>query len=511
MHDVKALRATPGLARRLIALSEINGLQFDQKLVDLALLDIVDGRRLEGFAHQLNGEALQALQFVRDWNGRAMILCDDSLVAQKVSLANAWLEGGRTLILTRPKTYGHWATLVREAFPDAVISVFGNPRYDEKVSYPPGITFEHKPNVEADFFISSYGAVLWHDLLDSTTINRAIVEELDTQGNVIAGGWQSAVKGLFREMPAPIFIQNIQNLPNDPGRDNLTSLQCQDSRPLDFISSTVTNYMWAGISDLQALVGGHYSKDVDVYLESRGYDKFDALKKLEILGVSSHLVGQDNSSPLVFYDASISVLIANGSRPRQQSNLYQFVERERALEHRLGQNVASVVTQALEGHRPSATLIDGLRTPQWANLKSRHIKEIDDYLGGPMARCLYLTAHQDVKRSLLLHFNHGMVDLSTSADGHLDMARFLYRDNTLTLSHQQFSQMRPLKNLIVTIDELAARPELIGVANYIFLVDPPQDREYYEGLLAAALASGTRVVISVITGTFEEEIFRQIS
>lgn len=513
MHDIKNFAATPGLARRLLTFSQMNHMLFDEKLVDLAMTDLIGPEDLKGFTFALDQSQLACLQFVRDWNGRGMILCSKPERARHVALASVWLQGGTTLIMAQPKFYHLWANLVREVFPDAKISVFGNPRYHEKGQvFPSGVEFSEKPDTDADFFITSYGGVIWNNLLNTTTISQTIVEELDHQGSVNYK-WEDAVKGLFHEIPSPLFIQDIHYLPQDAGRDNIASLQASGSKALQFVSETLNNLAWAGMTLLGGLSTCGKHRETEDYLVGRGYTGVDNLKLLSLFGASSHLLddAQGHKAPITFYDSTIKDLLSMGNRKsRADSGLHRLIAREGAIEEETGVKLTATVQDALAGHKPSMTLIGGLQTAQWANLKSQHLKTIHGHLANRMSRCLFLTDHSDLKRSLLLNFGFQLEDLSTSKDRVLTVARYLSPLISVPLSAAQWQSLRPLSNLIVTIDDLIAEPNLLQVSNFLFLGEQPMSQDYWDAIKEAASASGTRIVNGVIRSTFEEHISKQL-
>ena len=512
MHDVKTFPASPGLARRLIQFSILNHMAFDSKLVELAMEGLVTSAELEGFAHKLDSAQLSSLQFARDWEGRALLLCSKPDRARSVALANAWLNGGKTLILSQPRFYAQWATMIREIWPEASISVFGNPRYQEKdQALPAGVKFTDKPDTSADFLVSSYGGVIWNNIIGTLDISQTIVEELNHPG-AVNYKWESALKGIFHEIPKPLFIQNINSLPSDAGRDNLSSLQATNSKAVLFLGNLITNYMWAGTSHMGALTNGIRLNEIEDYLVGRGYTGVDHLRLLSLFGVSSHLLddAEGHKSPIVFYDNTLKDLLGDKQR-RSSSGLFNLYKQERAVEDQTGVKLSDTVQSALEGDRPSMTLIGALKTPQWANLKAKHLTSIHRNLATRMSRCLMLTDNQYIKQPLLLQFGLQMEDLSRSRDRNFTVARFLYPNcEGMTIKPEQWSMMRPLSNLLVTLDDLIEFPNLLQNANFLFLCEQTIDPEYAQAIKLAAQASGTRLVNSVIRETFEELIYKQL-
>jgi len=510
MFDTQTLPASPELARRLLAFSQMNGLVFDEKLADLASQDLLDIRDLADKPWKFDPLMVNALQHVQDWRGRAMLLESGNDRSRVVALANAALRGGKTLILAQPTFYSQWAELVRKAWPDAKISIFGNPRYAPKdATYPEGLDFCDRPDLDADFLITSYGGVIWHDLIERLDANQTIVEELDHVGS-INYKWKDAVDGLFHEMPAPLFIQNIHNLPNDTGRDNMASLQISGSKAIQYLGQIVHGLMWAGLSVTRPLVAGSM-RDVEGYLTEKAYEGADMLGILNIMGVSSHLISTNESKTnLVFFDDTISNLRIDVLN-RKESGLNRMVEREEDLERTSDLSISQLVWHALNGDSVKQELIGGLRTNQWANLKSQHLKTIHTNLTNKMSHSLFLVENQDLKRNLRLQLGPLIEDYSTAPDLSYLVARYHYPNHsTYGMSMIQMTNIRRLGNMIVTLDDLIEQPSLLESSNFLFLPEWPLDRDVYEAIKAAAEASGTRLVTSVLNGTFEQIIHAQL-
>lgn len=502
MFDVKKMPATPGMARRLLSFSEMNGMVFDDSIVELASEGLIMPSDLADCPYELDDAGLQALQHVTDCNGRGMILESGNSRARHVALANSWLRKGPTLVLAQPKFYTQWAELIQAGFPEARISVFGNPRYnDTEFSYPKGIEFTEKPDWDADFFISSYGGVIWNEFFSERRVNQTIVEELDHQG-AINYKWTDAVEGMFHEVPAPLFIQNIHNLPIETGRDNLAGLQMGMSRTVMHLANVVQNFMLAGNPMANFLQNNCY-RDAEEYFARRGYKDVSPLRLLSLMGVSSHLLEGEGSitAPLTFFDDTIKNL--QEQRRGQNSGLTRMVERETELAVSTGQSIEDIVRAALACDAPSQTLIGGLQSNQWATLKANHIKQIHTNLANKMTRSLFIIESPHLLRNMRLHMGASLDILGNWEGQELREAIKRFEDWS---PHAH----RPIRNLVITQTELVLYPELIKCANFLFVPEWPASRGSNDSLQTYAKLHGTRIVYSVLNGTFEEEVERQI-
>lgn len=507
MFETKTLKANGGTARRLLAFAQLNQMDFDSKLVELAERDLLTKQELDSLPMVLTGPEITALQHVMDWQGRAMLLDEGHAGGRKVALASAFLNGGRTLILVQPTYYAQWATMVREVWPDANISVFGNPRYAPKgTAYPRGVNFTEHPDMEADVFISSYGGIIWNDFVGKTIVDQTIVEEMDHL-NAVNYKWTDAVQSLFHELPRPLLLQNVYNLPNDAGRDNMSSLQSGGSRALDFIGQMISKYLWAGIHTITPFTQGS-PREVQDYLDRKNYSGVDMLKILNLFGVNSSLLDNVDGSkpPLTFFDDCIRLL--QGDHHRKDSGLRRFTEREREMVEATGRSIPQLVSSALKDDVPSQTLVGQLKTTQWANLKAQHIKAIHGNMTNKTTKSLFLVENTDLERALRLQFGN---QIDTAApDPNLAQFRMAYPNWIAGYQAPNHNYTR-CYNMMVTIDDLINYPAFLSISNFLFLADTPVSQEFYELVKQAADHEGTQIVITMIRSTFEEEIFKKIA
>ena len=511
MFDVKTVLATPGTARRLLEFANVGNISFDEKLVELAMQGLLSKEDLAAFPCDLPDEALPTLQHISDWQGRAILLCGDNEPARKVALANAWLKSAtKQLILAQPKFYPDWCNLILEIWPEAKISVFGNMRYQNNLKYPDGIKFTESADFEADFFITSYTGVLWNDLLGRVTVDQTIVEELDCP-SAFANRWEHSVTAIFKEIPHPIFIQNINSLPVDPGKDIFTCLQMPNSKASNFLANKLIRIVW-GFAPVSKLGSIHYHKEAENYLALRNYHGLDFAKILEMLGVSSHMLKNvtASSEPMVFRD---SKMLNVKSGKNKTSGLYRIYERELELEDATGRKLSDVVRGAVMGDPHLQTLVGALRTSQIATMKAVGVKASYTNIASKMTRSLFLVEDSPfMKRALGLQFGQTLEDLSKSPHTKITTEGFFWPHDVdgVGMSWQDYQSIKPINNLIVSIDELIAEPRFLLHANFLFVPEIPLDREDFHTILDAANSQGTRVILNIIESSFDEEIFKQI-
>ncbi len=506
MFDVKTLNATPGMARRLINYSTLNKISFDEKLVDLAMQDIVSKEDLFDFPFDLPNNAVSTIQHIRDWNGRAMVLCSKSEEARHVAMADLWLKpSSKVLVLAQTKSYTDWVDLFRAVMPDAKISIFGNPRYHSSaVKYPDGIQFTEDADFTADVFITNYSGLIWNDFFANVTVDRTFVEELEGPG-ALPYKWSTQVAALFNEVPCPLFLQNINHLPLSSGRDIMSSLLLPGSQASQFLSEIINKMLWPSTT-ISTILNSIETKAAEEYLAKRSYVNLDYIKLLNIVGVSSDLLNDATTTgPLTFYETSLPTLLA---KQNKSSGLIRLHTRERDLEQSEGRKLPEIVQSAIGGDRASAGLIGALRTPQWATLKGQHLKGVHGSIANRLTRSLFLAENPDLIRALRLQFGTAIRTIGDEPE--MDVMGFtgLVMPGVIW---KRVYDVKPVSNLIVTMEDLITYPDLLNKAAYLFMPELPFDKEEYQAISEAATASGTRLVLTVIKSTFEQELFQQLT
>lgn len=516
MFDVKKFKATPGMARRLVAFSELNGMQLSDDVRALAQQDLISLDQLNGSNLNLDDTDLKALQHVTDWNNRAMILDSGDYRARRVALASAWIRPkSQTLILAKPQHYAEWVTLIKESWPQASISVFGNPRYQVKGTvYPDGVEFSTSPDHTADFLVTSYGSVIWNGLLSKTIPALTIVEELDSNGSAHYT-WQNAIEGLFIELPAVIFIQNINNLPSSPGSSVLASLQTHGGVASSFVFNLVSNYLWCGNKTPNAF-GSSSQNGLSTYLSARGYSGVDNFKIFPIFGISTHLILDSKAAtrPLDFYDQTIKDLRSNS---RKDSGLVRLIHRERDLEARAGQSIKNIVQDAFNGDDAARALIGQIKTQQWATLKAQAIKRVLDQVSTRITRTLVVAQNSDLIRALHLQlctYNGDMRrihanDLTSSPNREKLIRRYIHPTPGGSTDEMEASQT--VSVLIVKPTDLD-NADLLLHTNFVMLAEYPADKFTYQVIKEDYVdRCGARLIQCTLRGTFEEEYHNLIS
>lgn len=508
MLNLVTLPSSPGMARRLLAFSRLNGMKFDDAIVELAMTDLVGPDELQGSGLMLSSSEFAALQYVLDWKGRALLLDTGKERTRKVALASLWSRPlGQTVVLARPREYAAWATEILKVWPSARISVFGNPRYNDKADVlPNGLIFSETPDITADFLITSYGGLIYNDLVTLDSLKYSIIEEF-SHNHQVNYKWQSAVTGVLSELPCPLVLQDAIELPTDHKQDVVTALQTSGSTALTWLGDFASLCLFGGNDLITCVTDEKKNKAAISYLSIRGYTGHHLFTLLSAVGISTDLLTSTDqrTDVIAVYDNTVSKL-KNGKKDRKESGLHRLIQREAEIKAHTGLPLGRTILDALDGDDAATALVDGLMTTQWASVKAQHLKKVVDDLFTFLSRIIIVADRPELIRSLRLQFGGVAEHLSSLADCGPAINRFIGRN---MLVQQNGTNIKPLRILIVSKDELD--PSLLEAANFLIVGDWPRSLQDHARLDALAQDHNLRMVYSVLRDTFETELFSQLT
>jgi hypothetical protein len=502
MLNFTKVPASSGLARRLIAFSRLNGMTFDAKLAELAVENLISHSDFDAFPHKFNQYEYAAIQHVLDWNGRSMLLDSGVDRLRTIALASVWIRpAGQTLILSRPRDYADWVDAIREIWPNATVSVFGNQRHVARDKpLPDGYDFSEIPDISADFLITSYGGMIWNDIHVLDSLKYTIVEELsDTKQ--INHKWEEALLGAFKELQAPLLLQDITMLPKDKGANVVTSLSTSSSQAIHQIGETLGRFVFGG-SHLPGFVTNERgNKSLTYYLSMRGYTGHSTLDLLNCFGVSSDLLrdGEIKTDVVTFYDQTVAD--AKSKKLTVDSGIGRLINRESLVEDELGLRIEQIATDAVYGDMVSQRALRDLMNNAWASLKGQHVKKIVDDLFSYLSRTIVVSDNPELIRVLRLQFGKSAEHLGSVDNPDFVKARFAERNMFIGPN----GRAKPLRILIASTADLLD-PTILDAANYLILADTPLSVEDYLDMKDLSDEFGIRLVLSVQRGTFEEKV-----
>lgn len=511
MFDQKKLPATPSTARKLCELAKFSRLHLDDLVLDLANQDRVTADEFDNLP--LDDADLTVLQRVVDWKGRGIILGLGRERTRRIAVASLKsLESETFLILTKPAEYVAWALLARKHWPQANISVFGNPRYLKKSQdLLEGVKVTETPDHTADIIITSYGSVIWHNLLDRFKPTRTIVEEIESTRS-ITYHWEDVINGLFGELPAPLFLQDIQLLLGKNTDEILpdAKIQLRDfhSAANQFIFERLVPMVLGGLPSAYNNLGGT-NADRRQYLNDRGYAGLDPVSLYPVLGISSELIAETDQ-----------IILLPDRRPLTITNkdhLAQNFARLNQAEVDLFQNSPAarrdLAQRAVSGDSAAQTTIASLRTPNWATIKASKIKDIIQKLGGSLSKYLIVADTPALVRALALNLASGQDNFRTSSvltgssNPDAVVARYLYPDP----AYKPYAvgldvDTKTLDMIILPITGLT-NIDLIKKANFVIMAEWPLDQATFDVVREDYLIpNNCQVVGTSLAGTIESDL-----
>lgn len=509
MFDTKTLEATPANARRLIQFAKFKNIEISPELEALARQDQVDPEAFNGTSFSIDAAGIEMVQHILDWKGRGMVLDNGDYQSRQAALGALWLKPkGRTIILTRPNVYALWASLIQKQWPTSKISVFGNPRYEEKSQiYPTGISFKEEPDLDADWLITSYGSLIWHNVVGKTDIGQVIVEEIDSDQS-LNYRWDDALRGILGEVASVLFLQNILAMDSSIAVA-LNSLHEQNGRLSRHIQRISSSYLWPFAAPLVNLQDFSTARDSIRYLSERGYNNIQPLTLLPSLGISTAAISNaaGRSAPLVFTDKSVHDVKVIKSMAKTTSPYLRMITREDGLEAHTGQSIEALVRDCLDGDTRAAELLRGLQTVQYGNLKAPFIAQNLDRLTSKVSRSLVVCESPELERSLCVTLKSAQ-RITTRAPEDVrtqSIGQYLFPNE----SHKQYLEKVGYSlNTLIVDSTTIANDDIVDFTSYLVIGDPIMTLDTYRFYVELSKQRDLRLVHFILQGTFEEYFFK---
>jgi hypothetical protein len=292
------LPATPGMARRLLRYNDVRRVVFDEQLVELAMRDILTLDQIPSWL-VVNDTELELLQFVQDWDHRAMIITTQTPRARLLALAGTQINSrGQTIIMSNLNNFTNWVEAIQAMDTNQTISVFGNPRYTLKKPLPMGLEYTDRPDLSADFLISNFSGLLHNDVVGKIQAGQSIVEEVAEPCSV-AGRFHEAVGSLKLEIPRPVTLLDIKHFYNWSGQTRITPKGLLANQSTSFTNQLGELITWVWPHDQFVANAIYATPSAKDSMMREGLMTLRRPEMLANLAVSTHmldLTGSDNSA-----------------------------------------------------------------------------------------------------------------------------------------------------------------------------------------------------------------------
>lgn len=216
MFDIIDLPKTPRIARRLVEMSKIGGLEVESEIVELAEKDLISVKNFDNLPFSLTKKEVDTIQFISDRRGRCVVLEDSTIKANNSVLSHVWMTNKfPVLIITNVTKYIDWFYLIHSIWPEATINIFGRGvlrRTDILQNIismnNPNVFITNEPNKGCDFYITKPSEVYKNNLMKMNKFSQVIVNYVTDIG-FVTKNTSNELGHICTEVPASLIIVNI--------------------------------------------------------------------------------------------------------------------------------------------------------------------------------------------------------------------------------------------------------------------------------------------------------------
>lgn len=294
MFDIVDLPKTPRIARRLIEMAAVGGIDIDPSMYQLAREDLGYRTKLAGLPYNLSEHELNTIQFIMDRYGRAVVLESMHHRANRAALAYTWLKNEfPVLIVTNTITQGKWVNIILKIFPEAKINIFGKQRFQksdiEAVSLEAigNLSVTSLPEEGYDFYIAKPTEVYRGELLKKNRIAQVIINHVTDIGSLTRATLND-IEHLCTETYSSLVFVNIQQCVSHARTKNTdVSLSDVDWKDHNLAIKSSHQILFPQITFMPYMTG-EYDR-LDSHLEEN-HITLDRSKWLPIVNICPHLV-----------------------------------------------------------------------------------------------------------------------------------------------------------------------------------------------------------------------------
>lgn len=208
MYERLTLSKDPKIARRLLDIAYAGGLDIDERIASLALENIISQENFVTFPLELTSKQIEATQFIRDRNGRCLVL-DSNKQARDSLLAHVWLENAfPLLIVVNKKNQDRWLDTIERIWPDKKINIFGDHRPKESRN---NVSFTLPPELDCDIYITKAASVYDGELMKKTRFRQVIIDHVLDSGST-PHHMVEKIQALCKETVASAIVIHIRQV-----------------------------------------------------------------------------------------------------------------------------------------------------------------------------------------------------------------------------------------------------------------------------------------------------------
>lgn len=496
MFDIKNLKATPDVARRLITASKLNGMQISDDLKALAQQGVLTTH--VDFADsplQPSNSQIKAIQFVKDWAYRSAILYSGVEGKETALLTARHNAEYPILVLTRTEKFAEWAGFVSRVFPDKKVNVFPFTKAN-KDNIPANCNASLQCDEASEVYISNTATMMRSEVLDKVRFKFIVTDEYES---VKSFGYNSTTgAGLLNEFKKVVMLQNISFLVQDKTDTNTL---------LNFAYMNRNNHHLAHLvqSVLQPENSLLLNLDFADDLVNKYYDRFSNDTMLQMFGISTHLVyDEERTSPVVnlrFFNDSIEKIRglkenANGAK----STLRIHLQKEQEISRLARKPIKEVMEHFVDGGVNDYAMNE-LYTREWCDLKYKEIGRmfLSNY-SNSSKRILFHATNPTLISTFTAHAP-SIIHYETAKSRKDLMQKYISVDNdTMDFFHNESRFMMMGVNSMVN-------EEILKRTHYLVMAQYPSNVDDFARIIDVCNKYHITLVDVVLQGSFEEYLF----
>lgn len=497
MYDVKTLPASPETARKLLLFSKLNGMLISDELKALASQGLLTPQEFLNSPITPSETQIKAIQYIKDWNYRTSLLYNGVEGKNTALLAARLNEQYPIVILTRTEKFSEWCSFASKVFPDKKINVHSFTKTKEVLpdNCHPSLTFQE----DAEIFITNMASLMKGEMMDELQPKLIISDEFEN-GKSFGYSNSSYISGLLGEIDKVIMLQHTAFLAQDKMDTNTL---------LNFAFMNRNNHHLANVVQNVIIPGNNLLLSIDFGedIVEKYYDRFDNANLLQLFGVCTHLVcDQERTSPVVnlrFYNDSIEKIKGIREGSKVKSSLRLHLQKEQETERLARKPMAEIMENFVDGGANDYALNE-LYTSEWCELKYKEIGR------------MFLNNYSNSSKRILFHAtNPTLINTFTSIASsiiHYETAKSrndaLQKYCRVDKDVDEYYGQAP-RFMIMGVNSMT-NEDILRRTNYMIMAQYPSRLDDFARIIEVCAKYHITLVDVVLQGSFEEYLVNDL-
>ncbi len=212
MFQIVDLPKTPKIARRLLDMANIGAVKITDDITNLAKEGVVSQSDLPGFPVSLSEKELQTIQFIRDRNGRGVVLegVAHNIFTRATVLGYVMIEDAfPLLIIANNHLQQAWIQSIRTIWPNKRINVCRGTHAATDDEHVNDVVISSEPLEDCDIYFVKPALLNQIDITKKVKINQVVVNYVPDIGSVTRITVDNT-KNICLEIQSSLVIINLQ-------------------------------------------------------------------------------------------------------------------------------------------------------------------------------------------------------------------------------------------------------------------------------------------------------------